>query len=137
MNKLEGLVEEYLSQVDRDIADLPGSRRVELLGDLREHIATARAELPVETEAGIREILGQLGQPAEIAAAAHDAADLPSPSHGRPRFRIGRAAMMRVAVAVLVLLVLVVFCAALFFMTRSSSGVARGEPARTVGTPIR
>jgi hypothetical protein len=38
--------------------------------DLREHIASARADLTTETEAGIRAILARLGDPASIVAEA-------------------------------------------------------------------
>jgi uncharacterized membrane protein len=131
MNKSDDLVENYLSQVEREIGDLPGSRRTELLRDLREHIATARAELPGGTEAGIREILSRLGDPEVIAAAAHDAAD--PAARGRPRrLRIGRAAMSPIAVALLVLLVVVVLCVVVFFVRSASAPVERGERAHTV-----
>jgi uncharacterized membrane protein len=136
MNKLDGLVEEYLAQIERGIAELPGARRTELLGDLREHIATARAELPVETEAGIRAILDQLGDPEVIAAAAHDAADLPVSGDRRRRFRIGRAALISIAVALLALVVVAALGVAVFFLTQSSTGVAQGGQARTVATLV-
>jgi uncharacterized membrane protein len=64
------LVGEYLDAVTRATADLPADRRADLLADLREHIAAARAELVPETEAGVRTILDRLGDPAGIAAEA-------------------------------------------------------------------
>ena len=64
------LVADYLAQVQRATADLPPSRRNELVGDLREHIETRRAELPTETEAEVRAILDRLGDPVSIAEEA-------------------------------------------------------------------
>lgn len=70
MTPIDSLVDSYLGAVAREAADLPPQRRAELLADLREHIATARAELETQTEAGVREILDRLGDPASIAAEA-------------------------------------------------------------------
>ena len=64
------LVEEYLAAVARAGPDLPPHRRDDLLADLREHIASARADLTPETEAGMRTILARLGDPASIVAEA-------------------------------------------------------------------
>ena len=64
------MVGEYLDAVRRATVDLPPDRRDDLLADLSEHIATARAELDPETEAGVRDILERLGDPASIAAEA-------------------------------------------------------------------
>jgi uncharacterized membrane protein len=70
MSPNDPLVGEYLDAVTRATADLPADRRADLLADLREHIAAARAELVPETEAGVRTILDRLGDPAGIAAEA-------------------------------------------------------------------
>ena len=64
------LVEEYLAAVASAGPDLPPHRRDDLLADLREHIASARADLTPETEAGMRTILARLGDPASIVAEA-------------------------------------------------------------------
>lgn len=64
------LVEEYLAAVASAGSDLPAHRRDDLLADLREHIASARADLTPETEAGMRTILARLGDPASIVAEA-------------------------------------------------------------------
>jgi len=68
------LVEEYLGEVARACAGLPALHRMELMADLREHIAVARAELPAQSEAGVRAILHHLGAPAAIAAEARASA---------------------------------------------------------------
>jgi uncharacterized membrane protein len=72
MNQTRGdaLVAEYLDRVRAAASGLGPGRREELIQDLREHIATARAELTTETEEGIRAILDRLGDPAAIAAEA-------------------------------------------------------------------
>ena len=64
------LVEEYLAAVASAGPDLPAHRRDDLLADLREHIASARADLTPETEAGMRTILARLGDPSSIVAEA-------------------------------------------------------------------
>jgi hypothetical protein len=64
------MVEEYLAAVASAGPDLPPHRRDDLLADLREHIASARADLAPETEADVRTILARLGDPAGIVAEA-------------------------------------------------------------------
>jgi hypothetical protein len=64
------MVEEYLAAVAGAGPDLPPHRRDDLLADLREHIASARADLAPETEADVRTILARLGDPASIVAEA-------------------------------------------------------------------
>jgi hypothetical protein len=78
---LDRLVDEWLDRVERAAADLPPDQRGELLADLREHIAVARADLSPETEAGVRTILERLGDPAMIAEEARHGE--PS-AHGEP-----------------------------------------------------
>jgi Predicted membrane protein len=72
MNQTRGdaLVADYLERVWEAAAGLDPVRREELIQDLREHIAAARAELSPETEAGVQTILDRLGDPAVIAAEA-------------------------------------------------------------------
>jgi uncharacterized membrane protein len=68
--RLDRLVENYLAAVADACTGLPAGRRADLLADLREHIAVARAELSEPSEAAIRTILDRLGEPDEIAAEA-------------------------------------------------------------------
>ena len=70
------LAEEYLAELGRSAAALPVNRREELLADVRSHIAVARAEAEVDDDAAITRIIGQLGDPEVIVAAA--LADLPA-----------------------------------------------------------
>jgi hypothetical protein len=68
----DALVLRYLQDLESQLGDLPGNRRQELLDEVREHIAAARAVLHPETEAGLRSMLERLGDPADIAAEARD-----------------------------------------------------------------
>jgi hypothetical protein len=64
------LVEQYLARLERELGHVPRARRSEIVDDISAHIAQARAELPTGDEAAIRNLLDQLGDPAEIAAEA-------------------------------------------------------------------
>jgi hypothetical protein len=83
------LVAEYLARLDAALRDLPAARREELLEQVTEHIATARAELGDEaSEADIRTLLERLGDPAAIAADADERrADGIEPARPRPGWR--------------------------------------------------
>jgi hypothetical protein len=64
------LVTNYLKRLDRALRDLPKARRKELLDEISDHIAEARADLETENEAAVRTLLDRLGEPEEIAAEA-------------------------------------------------------------------
>jgi uncharacterized membrane protein len=64
------LVDDYLNRLNRELAGVPRTRRNELVQEISEHIAEARAGLEDEGEAEIRTLLDRLGDPAEIAAEA-------------------------------------------------------------------
>jgi len=64
------LVNDYLDQLEAELADFSSARRRELVQEIAEHIAEARTSLEVESEAEIRNLLDRLGDPAEIAAEA-------------------------------------------------------------------
>ena len=67
------IVDDYLAELDDELAGAPAARRRALHGELRAHIAQARAELPGGgTEAEVRSLLDRLGEPSEIAADAYD-----------------------------------------------------------------
>jgi uncharacterized membrane protein len=59
-------IRKYLASVKRAASALPARRRKELIEDLTEHIEVSLAERPGEVEA----ILGELGNPHDIAATA-------------------------------------------------------------------
>ena len=64
------LVDDYLKRLNRELAGVPRARRTEIVEEITEHIAEARAGLEDEREAEIRTLLDRLGDPAEIAAEA-------------------------------------------------------------------
>jgi hypothetical protein len=65
------LVERYLKHLEVELDDLPRDRRREIVDEISGHIAEARSNLS-ETESDVRNILADLGDPAEIAAEARD-----------------------------------------------------------------
>jgi uncharacterized membrane protein len=80
-------VAEYLARLDAALRDLPAARREELVEQVSEHSATARAELGDQAgEAEIRTLLDRLGDPAAIAAEASqrptDSIELSQPRPG-------------------------------------------------------
>ena len=64
----DALVRDYLGRLEAAARGLPGDRRVELVGEVREHIATAQAEAGLRDELTVRNILERLGPPEEIVA---------------------------------------------------------------------
>jgi uncharacterized membrane protein len=70
--EVDTLILWYLQDPEGALGDLPANRRRELLDEVGEHIAAARAALDPETEAGVRTMLERLGDPAEIAAEARE-----------------------------------------------------------------
>ena len=68
----DALIIRYLQDLESQLGDLPAGRRQELLDEVGEHIAAARAALDAETEAAIRTVLERLGDPADIAAEARE-----------------------------------------------------------------
>ena len=65
------LVERYLKHLEVELDDLPRDRRREIVDEISGHIAEARSNLG-GTESDVRNILDDLGDPAEIAAEARD-----------------------------------------------------------------
>jgi hypothetical protein len=68
----DAIILRYLQDLEGELRDLPADRRQELLDEVGEHIAAARAALAPETEAGVRTMLERLGDPADIAAEARE-----------------------------------------------------------------
>jgi len=121
------LVDDWVSAVRRASADLPAEQRDDLLADLREHVAAARAELRPETEADVRTILDRLGDPATIAAEAR--LGTPPAEPGRRR---GRSGASIVLVAVVVIVALLCAASLYFGMARGTTG---DHPVPTAPTP--
>ena len=70
------LVDDYLKRLKDELRDLPRAHRRELTDEIAGHIAEARANVPVESEAEIRNLLERLGDPAEIAAEERERLDV-------------------------------------------------------------
>ena len=67
------LVDDYLSQLDRSLADLPSARRKEIVADIEEHIDQQLSELsPAPSDSEIRNLLDRVGNPDELADDARD-----------------------------------------------------------------
>ena len=134
------LVEGWLDAVARAASDLPADQRVELLADLREHIAVARADLVPETDNGVRTLLERLGDPATIAAEARQSGQATPPPVPPPpvppappalpgRSRWGPAWIIAAILTVLVLCAAGCVAARLaVFTTRTGSGGSPAEP---------
>jgi hypothetical protein len=84
--EVDTLIDRYLRDLEAELGDLPAGRRRELLDEVGEHIASARAALDPETEAGVRGLLERLGDPADIAAEARERFGVqpPPPQPGTP-----------------------------------------------------
>jgi uncharacterized membrane protein len=95
------LVEDYLDRLERELADFPSARRRELVQEISEHIAEARAGLESESEADVRNLLDRMGDPADIAAEARGPAPETVPA-GAPVAR--RSGALDVAALILLLL---------------------------------
>lgn len=66
------LVRDYLSRLEAAAWPLAVDRRVELIGEVREHIDAALREAGRNDEVTIRNVLERLGRPEEIVAAESD-----------------------------------------------------------------
>ncbi|MDQ3865844.1 MAG: DUF1700 domain-containing protein [Actinomycetota bacterium] len=88
----EQLVRDYLDRLERELSDLPSARRREIVGDISEHIAEARA-WGASDEGSVRSLLDRLGDPADIAAEARERFGV------RPR----RSGILEIAALVLLL----------------------------------
>jgi uncharacterized membrane protein len=78
----EGLVDDYLRRLRSAARALPRRTRREVLTEVREHIAAARAAGEGTDEASVRNLLKGLGDPDEIAAAARAEAGPEQPGAG-------------------------------------------------------
>jgi hypothetical protein len=73
------LVDDYLDELDRELAGIPATRRHELADEIDDHIELARSELEGGgTEAEVRTLLDRLGDPAAIAADAAEGSVAPA-----------------------------------------------------------
>jgi hypothetical protein len=95
------LVEDYLKRLKAETSDLPRATRRELIQEISDHIAEARADASAASEAEIRTVLDRVGEPAEIAAEARERFGV----GGRPR-RLEIAALILLPIGGVVLPVL-------------------------------
>ena len=78
MTETHSLVSGYLDRLDRALRDVPTARRKEIVSEIREHIDEATSGAADNaSEAEIRTILEQLGDPETIAEDARDRFDVP------------------------------------------------------------
>lgn len=67
---LDVICSDYLVQLDAALADLSAGDRRQIIEQISEHITSARAALPQQSEVEVRDILERLGSPEDIAAEA-------------------------------------------------------------------
>jgi uncharacterized membrane protein len=73
MTATQPVIDRYLQELKRALHDLPSSRRQEIVDEIRGHIDEALAASPgEESEAQVRTILDQVGDPEFIAEEARD-----------------------------------------------------------------
>jgi hypothetical protein len=106
----DAIIRRYLKRLDREMGAFPATYRDEVLDEIREHIAEARAA--GETDADVLRILDRLGDPKRIAAEARERFDLP-PAHPAPADYV---ALVLLALGVSV----IAFLAAIYLITRSA-----------------
>ena len=75
--RLNPLAEDYLARLDAAAVELPQADREELVAEVRAHIETGLSE--AASDADVRNLLDDLGSPAEIAAAAARESDMGAP----------------------------------------------------------
>jgi len=91
-------IKQYLERLSGAAHDLPQARRRELLSEIEQHIRQAVAQTPPASRAEMVALLEQVGDPAEIAAAADDGADASLPgSIASPRARRPRRLIIALA----------------------------------------
>ena len=95
------LVEDYLKRLKGETSDLPRAARRELIQEISDHIAEARADASAASEVETRNVLDRVGEPAEIAAEARERFGV----GGRPR-RLEIAALILLPIGGVVLPVL-------------------------------
>lgn len=96
-------IQDYLDRLAGAAQDLPQARRDDLVGEIEQHIRQAVAEKPPATRDEMLALLAQVGDPAEIAAAAHDPVDASAQDAVAPLRR--RRRKLRVALVVLAVVI--------------------------------
>jgi uncharacterized membrane protein len=140
----DALVDNYLRAVGQAMAGVPAYRRDELLQDLREHIAAGRAEFgDDETEAQVRSLLDQLGDPAEVADEARIDAPFETavprppapPLQLQPSRRVGAAVWVLIALGLCAMLCVGALLVGLFAVARGTAPHSKVTPAASLEVP--
>jgi PASTA domain-containing protein/HAAS domain-containing protein len=113
-NDLEGMVNGYLQELADALGRLPGHRRDQLVGEIREHISQLRGEYPTRDRSDMEALLNRVGLPEDIAAVALEGMELEEDEapiqvivpDGTPHGRSKRTVMLVTAAAVLLVGVL-------------------------------
>ena len=89
----------YLNRLEVALSAAPAEDRRQIVEEIAEHLAVARAELPVQSAEAVNEILTRLGSPEDIAAAA--AADRPpaDSKKRRPLVMVGATVILLAVIA--------------------------------------
>jgi uncharacterized membrane protein len=127
---LDAICAEYLERLRASLGGLSAEDRRQIFDQVSEHISSARAALPQQSEAAVREILERLGSPQEIAASAALEGDDPLPPHRRNPILVG------VALAVVLVVIGVGIAALAGAFTSSTPQTVRNvlSPARSSST---
>lgn len=80
------LVDAYLRRLEYELMDLPAEKRLEILEEIRGHIAEERTGNPNESDADVMNLLDRIGDPSEIAAEARSGSERPGVSSATARF---------------------------------------------------
>ena len=129
---LDAICAEYLERLRESLGDLSAEDRRQIVDQVSEHISSAWAALPQQTEAAVREILERLGTPQEIAASAELEGGKPLPPHSRNPILIGAA----VAVVLVVIGVGIAALAGAFTRSTPSSVQNIFAPPRSSSTGV-
>lgn len=99
---VDRLVNHYLTRLDDAAHALPPDRRIELLAEIREHIAASMSGATGAEELAVRTMLDRLGDPADIVAAAVEDNSLAPPPN--PGTSLGRRPGIGLEVGAVVML---------------------------------
>ena len=72
MSSTDRLVSDYLDRLESELSGIPRAGRREVMDGIEAHVEEAVAELEPDDEAGVRNVLDRVGDPAEIAAEARE-----------------------------------------------------------------
>ena len=95
----DALCADYLQRLDAALNAAPADDRRQIVEEITDHLAVARAELPAQSAEAVKGILARLGSPEDIAAAA--AADRPPTAlkKRRPPVVVGAIVILAAVIA--------------------------------------